>query len=175
MASPSLAVSKADSQPPLPCSCHGRAPSLLPYWLAPILSCTSSSKKPVPLSIFPCSRAFFLSCYPWSQAAAPPPCPWPPAPAPLHRAELVVPAMVDARHSSSIPPACVLLRSAPLTLAMCSRKCATSQALLIPRSSTVLHLASSSSFAAVFPHDQHPRSSPRPLGPPLRGAVVVPA
>jgi hypothetical protein len=68
---------------------RGRAPSLLPYWLAPNLSCTSSSKKPVPPSNFP-HRLFSLFLYvrrdlswpssscPWHPfPPAPPPAPWP--------------------------------------------------------------------------------------------------
>jgi hypothetical protein len=49
------------------------------------------------------------------------------------------------------PPACVLLHSAPLMFAMRSTKCTTNHASSIPRSSTVLRLASSLNFVAAPP------------------------
>jgi hypothetical protein len=75
----------------------------------------------------------------------------PAGPASLHRAELGVPAMVDARRPSSISPCCVLLRSAPFMLAMRSTECTTNLASSIPYSNTPLRLASSSNLAAVSP------------------------
>jgi hypothetical protein len=100
----------------------------------------------------------------------------PAGPAPLHRAELGVLAMVDARRPSSIPPAmccCAVHRSCLL----CARRNA--QQTLRRRFPTAAPLFAlhrrQTSLLFPPPQDQHPCSSPSPLDPPLHSAVVVPA
>jgi hypothetical protein len=85
MASPSLAATKADSQPPLPCSCRGRAPSVADRTPSPASSHGALHSVPSPLFSSPARRSSLgrprRGPRPWRQQQ--PPCSWLPALAPL--------------------------------------------------------------------------------------------
>jgi hypothetical protein len=85
MASPSLAATKADSQPPLPCSCRGRAPSVADRTPSPASSHGALHSVPLPL-FSPCAQKLFGPTSARSTSMAPSsstPCLWLPALAPL--------------------------------------------------------------------------------------------
>jgi hypothetical protein len=175
----SPATSSTSTQPPLPCSCRGRAPSVADRTPSPASSHGALHSVPSPLFFSPWSRRSSLGAgrrLPWAcdltSSWRPSPSSSPTAPV-LASCTARAPANLRqhtklASPSSSSPsrarrpchggrsapelhcPCCVLLRSAPLTLAMCSAKCAASRAMQQPIRNAVKTRGEKPSLFSMF-------------------------
>jgi hypothetical protein len=132
MASPSLAATKADRQPPLPCSCRGRAPPVADRTPSPASSHGACTAFPRPC--FPPARRSSLGRprrgpRPWRQAAAPPVYGCQPLlPFCPTAQQLCAPPSMDAQKFQQRAPSSLFV----MVPAGCSTKCAANRALQQP-------------------------------------------